>query len=120
MTINNIQKIIDRFEGSGTFVYDTPLVLYNIHSIVNNFDWSTYVINYKNARIVFKTTGLFYIIPVQKSETVPPGTLNVDYDIVDGEYWGYMRPGKVDTYDILSIENIGSIIINPKVVGGRV
>ncbi len=120
MTLANLQKMINKVEGSGTYVVDTPLVFYNISMLVNSFDWSGSFVGYDKSRVVFKSNGLYYIIPVLESKEQPSGTVGVDYDIVKGRYWLYMKPKGDLTYDIMSVKGIGTIKLYPKVTGGVV
>lgn len=119
MTRTQVQTIIDKIEGAGTYVEDTPLAFYKISSIVNSFDWSRSSVTYDICRVIFKPNGLYYLLPVKESKQEPVGlTVNVDYDIVGGRYWVYMKPKGTPTYDMLAIRGIGSINFIPSVAGG--
>lgn len=120
MNLTKIANIIDKFEGAGTYILDTPLVFYRISTFVNSFDWSGTFVGYDKCRVVFKATGLYYIIPVLKSDTQPTGINGVDYDYVDGSYWIYMKPGGDLAYDILSVGGIGAVKLYKKVTGGKI
>ena len=121
MNLAKIEAIINKVEGAGTFALDTPLVFYRISTLVNSFDWSGSFVGYDKHRVVFKSTGLYYLVPVLKSETEPTsGTIGVDYDYVNGKYWLYMKPNGVLTYDILSVGGIGAVKLYQKVTGGVV
>ena len=103
MTLTKLQKLIDKAEGVGTYAVDTPLPFYRISTIVNSFDWSGTLVGYDKCRVIFKANGLYYIIPVIPVDNEPSGTVGVDYDIVNGKYWLYMKPSGTLTYDILSV-----------------
>ena len=120
MTLTKIEKIINKIEGAGTFSLNTPLVFYNIAVMVNSFDWSGSFVGYDKSRVVFKSNGLYYIIPVLKSDTQPSGVNGVDYDYVKGQYWLYMTPKGNTAYDILGVSGIGAIRLYEKVTGGVV
>lgn len=119
MNLVKIEKIINKVEGAGTFAVDTPLVFYRISNLVNSFDWSGAFVRYDKSRVVFKSNGLYYIIPVLRTDAAPAGgTIGVDYDYVNGQYWLYMKPHGNFAYDILSISGIGAIRLYEKVTGG--
>lgn len=120
MNLTKIANIINKFEGAGTYALDTPLVFYRISTFVNSFDWSGSFVGYDKCRVVFKATGLYYIIPVLRSDTQPSGVNGVDYDYVNGSYWMYMKPGGDLAYDILSVGGIGAVKLYNKVTGGTV
>jgi len=119
MTLIKIEKIINKMEGAGTFSLDTPLVFYNISTLVNSFDWSGMFVGYDKCRVIFKSNGLYYVIPVIEVSTPPSGGVNgVDYDTVNGKYWLYMRPHGDAAFDILSVSGIGAIRLYNRVTGG--
>jgi hypothetical protein len=120
MTLTKLEKIINKMEGAGTYALDTPLAFHNISAIVNSFDWSGTLVRYDKCRVVFKASGLYYVIPVAESQTLPTGDIDVDYDIVGGRYWIYMKPRGNLAYDILSVAGIGSVKLYPKFIGGTV
>ena len=120
MTISQIEAIVNKVEGSGTFEFDRPLVFRNLKEIVNTFDWSTTRIHYSVARVIFTEDGLYYVIPVLEVKEEPTGIIGEDYDIVDGKFYIYMKPKNKLSFDILSTEGIWAINIIPKVTGGVV
>lgn len=120
MTLARIKKIIDKVEGAGTYVLNTPLVFYRISGIVNSFDWSNTFVRYDKCRVIFKSNGTYQIVPVMLVKEQPIGTVGVDYDIVAGKYWLYMKPGGVLAHDTLGVSGIGSIKLYNKVSGGVV
>lgn len=118
MNLIRIEKIINKVEGAGTFVLDTPLALHNIATIVNSFDWSGSFVRYDKVRVLFKANGLYYLIPVMKVDERPAGVGGVDYDEVNGNFWLFMKPRGTLACDILSVSGIGAIKLYPKVTGG--
>lgn len=120
MTINQIETIVNKVEGSGTFAFNTPLVFRNLKEIVNTFDWSTMRIHYSVARVIFTEDGLYYVVPVLEVKQEPTGIVGDDYDIVDGKFYIYMKPDNKLSFDILSTEGIWAINIIPKMTGGIV
>lgn len=120
MRLDKIELIINKIEGDGVFQYDTPLVFYRIDKIVNSFDWSAAYVEYNKSRVIFKTNGLYYVVPVLEVPTEPVGVVGQDYDIVGGKFWLYQKPNGRLTYDVLSTDRIGSFSIKPLVSGGVV
>lgn len=119
MTLNQIETIVNKIEGPGTFVLNEPLIFRRIKEIINNFDWSTTAVNYNLARVRFTADGLYHIIRVMEVEEEPSeGTIGDDYDIVDGKYFIYMKPKGNPAFNIFATEGLWAININPKVTGG--
>lgn len=119
MTVDQIRTIIDKFEGTGTFVLDKPLVLRKVNQVVNIFDWSMVTINYRFNRLIFTEDGLYFIIPVSEVKNEPKGVIGSDYDIVDGRYWIYMKPAGKLAFDILPMDGIQAFNILPGKIGGN-
>ena len=120
MTLNKIKKIIDKVEGTGAYVVNKPLAFRRISNFVNSFDWSSVFVGYQHCRIVFKANGLYYLIPVVEANTQPSGTVNQDWDFVDGKYYAYMKPKDMMAFDIYSVSGIGVVKLLVKVAGGVV
>lgn len=120
MNLIKLAKIINKVEGAGTFVLDTPLAFYRISTLVNSFDWSGTFVHYDKCRVVFKADGLYYIIPVLESATQPTGVSGTDYDFIEGKYWIYIEPKGTMTYDVFSTSGIGVVKLYHKVTGGTI